>query len=478
MSIKLTNKAVVWGYFSQFFSIGSGIIILPLILSKLSPNEIGMNYLMLTVGSMVSLFDFGFAPQFGRNITYIFSGAQILKKEGIEINSGNKDINYRLLATMIYTAKSVYRILSIIVLFVMLTFGSFYIYKVTNGFSNVPHALFIWITYSISTFFNIYFTYYSSLLTGKGLILESKKAMVYSKIVYIFLTATMLLGGSGLIGISLANLISPFVSRYISYHYFFTQNLKDRIHALEITKQEKTVLFKIIWHNASKLGLVYIGAYAITKLSMFLAGLYLPLKDVASYGLMIQFGTLISTVSGTFFVLNEPRFTELKITRNHTLLLKAFSLSMGVYYFLFALGGLFLLLTGPWFLLLVKSTTYLPPTYVIILYILIMLLEGNHSFFATMIVIGNTVPFMWLSLITGGLITIGSYLSLEFTSLGIFGLILVQGLVQLSYNNWKWPHFICKEFKISFISFLQLSFSELYTAFKNGRSKYRLLSNR
>lgn len=39
-----------------------------------------MNYLMLTVGSLVSLFDFGFAPQFGRNITYVFAGAQAHKE--------------------------------------------------------------------------------------------------------------------------------------------------------------------------------------------------------------------------------------------------------------------------------------------------------------------------------------------------------------------------------------------------------------
>src|ERR1035437_2483050 len=146
MNINISKKDIIWGYFAQFFSMASGIIVLPLILRLLTPEEIGMNYLMLTVGSMVSLFDFGFAPQFGRNISYVFSGVQELKKEGIEINESDiKQVNYRLLATMIHTARYIYRILAFFVLFVMLTFGTLYIYKVTNGFTNVQNSFIVWI---------------------------------------------------------------------------------------------------------------------------------------------------------------------------------------------------------------------------------------------------------------------------------------------------------------------------------------------
>ena len=48
MLVNVSRKDVFWGYFAQFFSIGSGIITLPLVLHMLSEEEIGMNYLMLT----------------------------------------------------------------------------------------------------------------------------------------------------------------------------------------------------------------------------------------------------------------------------------------------------------------------------------------------------------------------------------------------------------------------------------------------
>jgi len=460
MSYSLSKKDIIWGYFAQFFSLASGIITLPLILRMLTAEEIGMNYLMLTVGSLVALFDFGFAPQFGRNITYIFSGAQELKKDGVEIISSNQGINYRLLATMIHTAKYVYSRLALIVLISMLTFGSLYIYKVTDGFKNVENSFLIWIVYSTSTFFNVYYSYYTSLLTGKGMIMESKKAIVYSRLVYIILTFLFLCSGLGLLGVALANLIAPFVTRYISYYYFFSKELSKKIGVYNITNKEKVDLFTIIWYNAKKLGLVFLGSYAINKLSMFLAGLYLSLSEIASYGLMIQLMGLIMAISGTLFGIYQPRFSALRVAGNKELLIKDFAFSMNIYYVLFILGSTTLITFGPWALSIVGSNTTLPELGILIVYSFILLLEGNHSNFATFIITKNNIPFVESSLIAGACIAIGSYFSLTYTQLGILGLILIQGIIQVTYANWKWPYIVCKEFNLNFISFLKVGIFE------------------
>ena len=82
-NIRLSKKDVLWNYIGTIFNLGTGLITLPLILKFLSPAEIGINYLFLSVSSLVGLIDFGFTPQFSRNITYVFSGASKLKKEGL-----------------------------------------------------------------------------------------------------------------------------------------------------------------------------------------------------------------------------------------------------------------------------------------------------------------------------------------------------------------------------------------------------------
>ena len=465
--MNLSKKDVVWGYFAQFFTIASGILILPLVLRLLTPEEIGMNFLMLTIGTMVSLLDFGFAPQIGRNFSYVFAGAQILQKEGLGIsNEVNATVNYRLLATLIHTAKFIYRIISFVVLFVMLSFGTLYIYIITKGFTNVDNALIIWCLYSVSTFFNIYYAYYISMLSGKGMIKEMQKSIVYSRIAYIMISVVLLLFDFGLIGVVLANFIAPFVSRYLSYHYFYSLDIKEKINNFIIDKSEILDLFTTIWYNAKKLGIVYIGAYAITKFGIFLSGLYLTLPEVASYGIMMQLVGVISTVAGTLFTISNPRFSILKFERNNTLLLKNFALSMGVFYLVFIIGGFILAFIGPLLFSALKSNIALPATYIILLYVVVMMLEANHSYFSTIIVIGNSVPFVWISLMTGGLIILGSFISLYYTNLGILGLVLVQGGVQGAYNNWKWPKVVCKDFNISFFDFLKLSMFETATKLK------------
>lgn len=463
--IKVSKNDIYWGYFAQIFSVASGLVTLPLILKLLTAEEIGMNYLMLTLGTLVALFDFGFTPQFSRNITYVFSGAQALKKEGISVMESST-INYRLLTTMIYTAKFVYRRLAIIVFLVMLSLGTIYIYYVTNGFTNIENSLYIWLLFSLGTFFNIFYSYYASLLIGKGLIMQSKKAMVYSRVVQIVLTFVFVYSGLGLMGVVLANLIAPFVSRYISYYYFFTYELNERIKVYEITKKEKLELFEIVWHNAKKLGLVFIGAYSINKLSIFLAGLYLSLSDIASYGLMIQLFGLLSMMSGMFFGVFQPRFASLRAKGDDKTLIREFAFSMNIYYITFAIGAISLLYLVPYFLSLISSNVILPSFSIMLLFAVVLFLEGNHSNFATLIVTNNNVPFVTSSLVAGFFIGLGDYISLKYTEYGILGLVLVQGMVQIVYANWKWPYVVCKEFRISFFSFLGIGMKELLIRLK------------
>jgi O-antigen/teichoic acid export membrane protein len=460
MSITVSKKDIFWGYFAQFFSIASGIITLPLILNMLTKEEIGLNYLLITFGALVSLFDFGFASQFGRNVSYIFGGAQSLQKEGIEIVNSADIINYRLLATMIYTAKYVYRRIGLIVLTTMLSFGTWYVYEVTNGFESVENVLIIWLIFSVSVFFEIFYSYYTALLVGKGMIMESRKAVVYSRLVYVILAFVFLYMGFGLIGVVVANFIAPFFNRIISYHFFFTKELKSKIDGFYISKQEKLELFKIVWHNARKMGLVFIGGYAINKFSLFLAGLYLPLSDIASYGLMIQLVGIIGAVSATSFSVSQSRFSALRVNGDNEKLIKEFAFSMNIYYLLFVLGAVFLILVCPWLLTLIGANAKLPSVLIMSVFALIVLLEGNHSNFAGFIITKNNIPFVKSSLIAGVAIVLGDYLSLVYTSLGILGLIMVQGLAQVAYANWKWPHVVCKEFGIGFLSFVGIGMKE------------------
>jgi len=449
MSIKVSKKDIFWGYFAEFFSLASGLITLPLILRLLSPEEIGINYIMLTIGSIVSLFDFGFGSQFGRNVTYVFSGVSSLQKNSVEKKNDLLEINYKLLATMIKTAQFIYRKISFIVLALLLTFGTYYISSITHNFTTVKNLLLIWIIYSSSTFFNIYYTYYMSLLIGKGMIKESRIAVVLSRSTSVIIIFILLYLGFGLIAVAIANLIGPFVSRYLSYRYFFTEDLKSKIDSFIVAKSEIKELFEVIWHNARKIGLISVAASSLTYLTTFIVGSFLSLSDVASFGLMIQITGLICIVSMSLFNSMLPNISYLYLNKDENGFKNKVALSIIVFYIIFFIGAIGLIYIAPYFLETLGSKITLPCRYVLIIFLCFNFFEKNQALFSQILLLENKVPFMKAAIFTGLLATLGVFLVL-YLKMGILEVVIVQAIPTLAYSAWKWPLLTFRKFNLSF----------------------------
>ena len=456
--ITTTKKDIIWNYLSIFFSISSGLLILPIILHFLSSEEVGLNYLLLTITSMVGLMDFGFSPQFGRNITYALSGAQKIEKEGLQYVSSGKP-NYHLLGIVIEAAKMIYRRMSIIVLLVMLIFGTPYIYHVTCGFHDINNILEIWLLFCVSSYFNIYFIYYRSLLTGSGKIYESSISIIVSKFIYIVTCGLMLIAGCGLFSVVVANMLAPLAQFAYSHYIFYNKQMRESLPAKQDNSEVKEAITNI-WYNAKKLGINQLGTFAILRLNLFLVGLFLPLSVVGSFGLLTQIIQTLSGLSSALFQSFIPQFASLQVKHDVQEIIKKLSVTTIFYWATILLGGLIVIVILPHIFVLIGSSTTLPDISICILYLIVLALEGNHSNFATIIATSNKIPFVKAGLTSGAFIAILTYLSLRFTDLGILGVVVVQGMVQLMYNNWKWPMYVLSDLNCSPWAFMKTGIHE------------------
>lgn len=456
--LNLNKKDVIWSYLAQFLSMGAGVLTLPFILNKLTTGEIGLNYILVTVGSVISLVDLGFAPQFARNFTYVFSGVQELRKEGV--GRTGTEINYELLGYLLTTAKYIYAVLALVAFLLLIVIGTPYVYKTTDGFSAVPNALWVWVIYSVGVVFQIYYSYYFSMLLGAGKIKEQKYAIIGNKILYIVILLSGLFLDWGLLSVAVAQVISPFFGRYLSHFYFYSKDLKSRLAEFPNREISGVVnIYRTLWHNAKRDALVRIGAYAILRFNMFIAGLYMSLEEFASYGLMVQIVGILATVASTYLQISQTNFASLRTTKNHTSLLRSFSLSLNVYYALYIAGTVVLVLFGQELLGLIRSNASLPSQLILAVYCLVIFLEYNHSNFAILISSNNNIPFAPASIITGIAVCLGTFLVVGYTDWGILGLVLVQGICQAAYQNWKWPLVALREFHISYFRLLKLGLS-------------------
>lgn len=451
MQISISKKAIVWSYLAQFFMIGTGLITLPVVLKTLSPQEVGLNYIFLSVNSIIALLDMGFSSQFARNITYLFSGAQNLQREGFDLHYSNV-INERLLVTTLKTAKKLYKILSFIGLTLLLTLGTLYISHVTDGFKTVNNSLAIWLIFCVSCFFNIYYLYLSAFLQGRGLVEVSQKGQVFSKITQIVITLSLLFSGSGLIGVVISTLLSPFVFRYYSYHKFYDSYIKAIVKKFEIDKKDQKEVFFILLYNAKKMGIIGVLATAIGYASTIIIGIFLPLTDVASYGLMVQLVGIIITVSRTYSYSLSPQFANLMVQQKHEELANKFGLSIGVFICI-QIVGLIGMISLPTFIRLLEFKTTLPSLYIVVLFYIYKFFEQNQSLYCQLMIIENNLVFYKSAVITGFSTVFSLFLFLRM-GYGLLGVVIAQSLPLYVYVGWKWPIYVTNRYNIPFNSYV------------------------
>ncbi|SEM38687.1 Membrane protein involved in the export of O-antigen and teichoic acid [Candidatus Frackibacter sp. WG12] len=461
MEIKINNKDVVWSYFSQIFQFSAGIFLLPVILRKLPSEELDIWYVFLSISSLVNLLDFGFRQTIMRNVSYVFSGANKLVKTGINKEQKlSNEVNYNLLYSVIKTAKRIYKVIAILAFLLLITIGTWYIKDISTNINNQNNILIAWIIYVLSAVFNFYFYYYTPLLLGRGFIKESHKTIVFSKLFYIIFSFVGLTLNYGLIAVAVGNLLGSLVNRVTSYNYFYTNDIKSKFEKITKMKQSKSTLklFKILWNNSYKLGLVSVGSFFILRANTLLASKFLNLEIVAQYGLSLQLLNVLKRSSSTLFNTYIPLFNQYRVKDNVSTLKKWFGTSLIIGWGTYLVGTVVIVFLGDKVLNLIGSETQLLPIKYLFFLAVILFLELNHSISATLITTKNEVPFVKSALLSGFGIAICSFMLLKFTSFGILGILTSQFIVQLSYNNWKWPLEILKDLKTNYKELFILGF--------------------
>lgn len=466
--MKIGRSDIVWSYMSQIFQFSASILILPIILVKLGHLEISLYYVFISIGLLINLIDFGLQPTISRVISYIYSGAQDLKKEGFNNSSKKDKINYSLLKSVIDCVKKVYRYMSILMFLIFSVIGSVYINSIIRGTNE--EIMIAWFLYLISVCFNLYYYYYTPLLLGRGLIKQSHKTIVYSKLVYIFIAYIGVIYGFGLIAIALANLIGSFVNRVLSSKMFYDKHTVKELKNEIPTKNNKEIL-SIIWTTSYKMGLVSLGSFLTYRSNIFFATSFLSINLVASYGLTIQATTILVKIATLYFNTMIPKFNFLRFNGLENKYKNLFANSWGIMLGIYLIGSVVILLFGNNLLNFIGSETLFLENHLFIIILITFLLEINHGISMSFLSTKNTVEYYKSAIITGVGTIVLSFIFLEYLELGIYGVLLSQFIASLVYNNWKWPLEVQRELRLNYLDYLKIFIKDLNNTTSNGIRK-------
>lgn len=447
--MEITKVDVIWNFIATILKVAAGVLILPLVLHLLPAEDVGLWTIFVSIGALSYLLDFGFGDSFARNITYIFSGVKNLHKIGFETVIEKTEIDYSLLKGTIVAMRRFYSVISLFLLVLLATLGSYYIFTVLKNYhGDKIQIYFAWGAYCILAIYQLYTLYYDALLRGRGMIKRSKQILVFANVAFIIVASIFLLFGFGLISLVMGQLISILTNRILSKKIFYDAEIKMNLN--NVQPQSPSKIFNILLPNATKLGITSIGGFLITRSSIVIGSLYLSLQDIGSFGITKQVLELLAGVAIVWYNSYNPMISKYRVENNTLFIKEIFIRSLHVQLFVFIFGGLFLLLFGNQALLFMGSKTLFLSQKLLSIFLLLMIIESIFSSAGSMLLTKNIVPFFKASIFSGIGIVLLMIIFFQYTNLGVFSMLLSPLIVDCLYQAWKWPLEIKKDLNIKF----------------------------
>lgn len=440
MQIVTGRKDVIWNYVGTIVSMAGNFLLLPFLVTGLSGADLGIWYIFTALGAFVMLFEFGFNPTFARNITYCWSGARELHKEGAGERIGdNKGISTRLLAQLIAVSKMVYARITVIVAVIMLFPGTLYIWHVCRKQWDY-RIIIAWLLYVAATLVNMYYLYYAAMLRGIGCVADDNKNKILARLSQLVISAVLLLTGFGLVGAALGYVTYAIFYRVYGYILFW-HNPQIRgmsLKEISVTSREKKQIYTIISYNAYKDGAVMISNYGATQAGTVLCSLFLTLEQTGTYSIGLQLATALGNIALAYLNSCRPAIQSAYQLRERKAITQIAGKSLIAYVFMFIVGFCAIEAFVYPLLHLIKPDASFDPSLFCGLAIY-MFVFNWIAFFSSLLANFNTIPYVNAYIITT---LIELSLSILFTGpmhWGAWGLVCGMAFPQLFYNVWKWP---------------------------------------
>ena len=469
MKVTVSKGDVIWSYLGTFFHISSNLLIIPLIVYFLTEDMLGLWYIFVSIGGIASFFDFGFSPTFARNITFCWSGVGSLENKGISENKTGV-VDVVLFNRVIVTCKRIYALLSLALLLLLLTVGTYYIFYISRHISGYVHLI-AWVIFVIGTFLNLYYNYIDTFLLGVGAIKEASKARLIAKGVQLGLIVILLLLGYGIIGVAFSFVMNGVVYRYIANKEFLKiEGIKELLGHKGITTsiEETKSLFKSVWYSAWREGLVQVSLYCCEQISVIICSLYLSLEETGVYSLGLQIINAVSTIAVALYTTYQPSLSNAFVNKDIDKLRQSMSIIVVSFIVLFVIGLLGTIVVGLPLLTLIK------PTAVISIPVLLGISANSFtvkfrncysSYFSASNRLLYVPAFVYASL---GCVVL-SFIFIGPFGWGVWGLIAAQLISQWCYNAWYWPYKAHKEMGITLVEMFPICYTNLKTKINHVR---------
>ena len=446
---RLFDHAESWSLLATIVRVGGSLFLLPLILRKIPPDQLGLWYLFLSLGAATTMLDFGLQPTVTRAVAALWAGAPALRPTGIECSTGTAahPPNLGILAPTVGCIRETYGIIAVISATLMAVLGAFLVCTPANTSALSPTANVAWYVFLATTAYSAFARWSPAVLSGMDGMRDMARFTLYGGVLGLLVMGAALLAGGGILSLALGQGVPPLLTALFSRRAILRKTGWYRIPARSSFSTLRT-----LWPSVWRMGTVAVGAYLINNINTIYCSRYLGLEATASYGLSLQIIVLVHTTAAILVSTQLPKLVELRVQHRVNELRALVGQRIVLASALFLGGAMFAWLAGPYVLGSIGSRTLLLPSGQLAFLMGYRFLEFNHSSFALVITTENEVPFVAAALVSGMAIALLGFPAVY--HFGMWGLLGTTAIVQLAYNNW-WPIKRCADG-------LQISVTSLY----------------
>jgi O-antigen/teichoic acid export membrane protein len=446
---RLRRSTVVWSWVFNGFRLATGLLLLPLVLRKLSTEELGMYYVFLSQVALAPVIDFGFSPTILRFVSYAMGGAETIQAHGVNKSTGTSP-NLGLLWQLFFTTRALYRVMALVVLVILGVWGTYIVELRIHETPSPSVTRVAWLITLIATVLNVYSSWAPVFLRGMDEVLISVRITVLASVVRFVLAAGLLLAGAGLMSLPLGDLTGSLIQQVIARRTCLRRLRRQPPPAKADTWQN----LRIMWPNSWRLGLLSLGGYLTVNANTTICLSVLGLAANARYGLSVQLLGVISGMAAVWTQVKWQVIGQQRARHDYAAIQRTLWPRMWLQYltFLAMAGGL--LLCGQPLLQLLGSGKQMLPLPWLALLALNSFLETQISIWGTLISTENRIPFLWPS-VAGSLLSLALSLTLiHTTSLGLGAFVLAPLLAHSLFNYWYWPRYAAHGIQTSWTRFM------------------------
>ncbi|WP_165106120.1 hypothetical protein [Limisphaera ngatamarikiensis] len=434
---RLWRSAVVWSWVMNGLRLTAGVVVLPLLVSRLPAPDFNTYFVFLSLSSLVPILDLGFSTSIGRAVSYAMGGARELRPLGFVPEPGATGPNRELLWRLLHTTRALYRLLTLAALAFLGALGTWAVARAVPQTSQPALTWVAWGLTLLSVLWEIYTGWWNVFLRGMDRVLSSTRQVTLAQVIKITLSCVLLLAGGGLLSVPLAGLVASMVQRALARREVLSLLGPEPPGGTDPLTVRR--LIGTLWPNSWRIGLQLFSFYLAGQANTLICLPMLGLEASGRYGFTLQLLNICSGMAQVWTSVKWPYLGQLRIRQDLATMRRVFWPRVWLQYLTYVGLAVAMVLAVPWLLQRWHPDKQLLPMPWLGLLALHGFLEMNYILWGTLISTENRTPFTW-PIIVSNLVSFGLVLVLlHFSSLGLGAMVLAPLVVHGVYNHWKWP---------------------------------------